>query len=80
MAFSGHNTFTAGGPMATSTQGPKTLSSSQIKISEDLKVSFPGYVNNLKLKDGKRALLTLDAKGDGSFKELYQYETMHRTN
>ena len=46
-----------------------TLTADQIKVSDELKVLFPNYLNSLGLKtpDGKR--LILDAQGEGSFKE-----------
>ena len=45
------------------------MTADQIKVSDELKVLFPNYLNSLRLKtpDGKR--LTLDAQGEGSFKE-----------
>ena len=46
-----------------------TLTADQIKVSDELKSLFPNYLNSLGLRtaDGKR--LTLDAQGNGSFKE-----------
>jgi len=46
------------------------LTEEQIKISDDLKVQFPAYVNGLELKDQQGNSLTLDENGNGSFKEL----------
>lgn len=47
----------------------KPLTQSQLAISKDLKKEFPAYINSLKLKDDKGKPLTLNAAGDGSFKE-----------
>lgn len=41
----------------------------QIQVSLEEAELFPEYVNSLKLKDEEGNLLTLDEKGDGSFKE-----------
>lgn len=68
--FYGENNYQAGGPMTRPGNTPKTLTATQIKVSKDLKKSFPAYVNSLKLKDKKGLLLTLDKNGNGSFKEL----------
>ena len=40
-----------------------------IKVSDDLKKAFPAYLNGLNLKDKTGKKLTLDAEGNGSFKE-----------
>lgn len=45
------------------TQTPK-----QQKLSDALKPYFPSYVNNLRLKNAAGEALTLDEKGNGSFK------------
>ncbi len=45
-----------------------TLTEDEIRISNRLKNMFPSYLNNLKLKDDKRNLLTLDKNGNGTFK------------
>lgn len=50
-------------------QSPNTLSAGQIEVSAALKKLFPDYVNGLQLKDEKGKLLSLDADGNGSFKE-----------
>lgn len=69
--FSGYNTYKRGGPMQSkNSDAPSMLSEEQIKVSEQLKTLFPTYVNSLKLKDTKGKLLTLDADGNGSFKDL----------
>ncbi len=38
-------------------------------MSAELAAAFPAYVNGLKLRDAKGAALTLDAKGDGPFRD-----------
>ena len=45
------------------------LTEKQIKISEELKQLFPSYLNSLHLKDSRNRELSLDAGGEGSFKE-----------
>lgn len=45
------------------------LSDAQIKLSDELKANFPHYLNSLNLTDEKGNKLSLDKKGDGSFKE-----------
>ncbi|XME03831.1 subtype B tannase [Lachnospiraceae bacterium C1.1] len=40
-----------------------------MKLSEELAAEFPGYLNSLELKDRCGEVLTLDEKGEGSFKE-----------
>lgn len=49
-------------------QGSSTLTANQIKLSNDLKKLFPAYVNSLGLKSTDGTTLTLDANGDGTFK------------
>lgn len=67
--FNGINTFEGRQrPAASATSNE--LSVEQIKISEDLKVSFPAYVNNLGLKDKDGKSLILNSDGNGSFKDL----------
>jgi len=78
--FYGLNTFEARGPMARAGQGANTLTASQIKLSAELKKSFPDYVNSLKLKDDKGSLLTLDNNGNGSFKILVKAFVMASAN
>jgi len=46
-----------------------TLTPEQIKVSNELKPLFPAYVNSLKLKSPQGQILTLDAAGNGSFKD-----------
>lgn len=46
-----------------------TLTADEIATANDLKKLFPAYLNSLKLKDKNGALLTLDAAGNGSFKQ-----------
>jgi hypothetical protein len=46
-----------------------TLTPEQIKVSNELKPLFPAYVNSLKLKSPQGQSLTLDAAGNGSFKD-----------
>lgn len=45
-----------------------TLTDDQIKISNQLKALFPDYVNSLGLKASNGTRLTLNADGDGTFK------------
>jgi hypothetical protein len=45
------------------------MSDKQIKLSQELKDLFPPYVNSLQLTDENGQRLTLDAEGNGSFKE-----------
>ncbi len=47
---------------------PGTLTAAEIKLSNQLKPLYPAYINSLKLKDAQGRLLTLDKKGNGSFK------------
>jgi hypothetical protein len=55
---------------AKNSDAPSVLSEEQIKISGQLKTLFPTYINSLNLKDSKGKSLTLDADGNGSFKDL----------
>ena len=50
-----------------------TLTAEQITLSNQLKPLFPQYINGLKLKDTQGKLLTLDAKGQGSFKQHIEH-------
>lgn len=58
-----------------SPQGPKMvpvvgeLSREQKELSAELKAQFPAYVNSLGLMDEEGKKLTLDAYGEGSFKD-----------
>ncbi len=45
------------------------LNADQIRVSDQLKDQFPGYLNSLKLKKPDGSILTLDENGEGSFKE-----------
>ena len=47
-----------------------TFTPEQSKVSADLRKDFPAYLNSLQLKDSKGKRLTLNAKGEGNFKEL----------
>lgn len=47
----------------------KDMTDLQIHISQELAAQFPDYVNGLKLRGTKGNLLTLDANGEGTFKE-----------
>jgi hypothetical protein len=46
------------------------LDAEAIKVSDDLKVAFPKYLNSLNLKNEAEKKLSLDAEGNGNFKEL----------
>ncbi len=48
---------------------PSTMTDKQIALSAQLKAQFPAYVNGLRLKRADGTGLTLDAAGDGPFKE-----------
>ncbi len=47
-----------------------TLNDSEASLSNQLKELFPAYLNSLNLQDIDGSPLTLDAKGNGSFKNL----------
>jgi hypothetical protein len=49
---------------------PMTMSADQVKSSKALKALFPAYVNSLGLKTPTGKPLSLDADGNGSFKDL----------
>lgn len=69
--FNGINTYKKGWPApAKSSDAPSVLNDEQIKVSAQLKTLFPAYINSLNLKDTKGKTLTLDAEGNGSFKDL----------
>jgi hypothetical protein len=71
--FNGVNTYRAGfGPIngANSGQAGSALNENQIKVSGQLKLQFPAYLNSLQLKDENGKLFTLDGQGNGSFKDL----------
>ena len=46
-----------------------TLTADEIKTSDALAKQFPAYLNSLKLKDANGQVLSLDANGNGSFKD-----------
>ncbi|MBP2655165.1 MAG: alpha/beta hydrolase [Firmicutes bacterium] len=46
-----------------------TMTKEQVKISDQLKLRFPGYLNSLGLKKSDGTPLTLDANGNGTFKD-----------
>ncbi len=48
---------------------PGTLTAAEVALSDQLKPRYPAYVNSLKLKDARGRTLTLDAGGNGSFKD-----------
>lgn len=71
--FSGVNTYTkmqitVNNGQVQRTQIPGTLTADQIRVSNDLRAMFTPYVNGLALKKGD-TVLSLDAAGNGSFKE-----------
>ncbi len=49
--------------------GAGIMTAEQIKLSNDLKKLLPAYLNSLGLKAADGTMLTLDAKGDGTFKK-----------
>lgn len=53
------------------------LSAEQIALSDQLKTQFPAYLNSLGLKDQQGNALTLDAQGNGSFKEYVKSLVVH---
>jgi hypothetical protein len=70
--FFGINTAKSRGMVFGPNQDVKAtqLTEKQIKTSSDLNALFPAYLNGLGLKDTKGNKLTLDAKGNGPFKDL----------
>ena len=60
--FNGLNEYNSRG-------GHGTMTSAQIELSGQLKSLFPAYLNSLRLKKADGAALTLDASGEGSFKD-----------
>ena len=56
-----------GRPSFTNEDGK--LTDAQIRVSKEEAALFPAYVNSLELKDEEGRLLTLDAEGNGPFKE-----------
>lgn len=53
-----------------------TLSTTQVTLSDALQVTFPAYVNSLQLRSAQGQPLTLDAAGNGSFKNQVQAYVM----
>lgn len=49
-----------------------TLDAAQIAVSDALKAQFPAYLDSLGLRDPQGQALTLDAAGNGSFKDYVQ--------
>jgi acetyl esterase/lipase len=54
----------------TAPPAPRVMSAEQIALSALLKAQFPAYVNGLRLKKTDGTTLTLDASGDGPFKDV----------
>ncbi len=50
--------------------GAGTLNEAAIKVSDDLKKAFPNYLNGLNLKNNEGKKLSLEANGEGNFKDL----------
>ena len=65
--FNGVNSYKKGFPMGSNSA--QNLTEEQIKVSKQLKDLFPTYLNNLKLKNAQGEILSLDAAGNGNFKE-----------
>ncbi|TCP91288.1 hypothetical protein EDC44_13228 [Cricetibacter osteomyelitidis] len=53
-----------------------TQTAAQIALSDQLKPLFPAYVNGLNFKDKQGQPLTLDEKGNGSFKQFIEAKLM----
>lgn len=60
--FNGINTYSG-------RNGSGTLTSEQIKLSEELKSMFSNYINSLGLKSSNGTNLTLNENGNGTFKD-----------
>ena len=56
----------------TETAAAQALSPLQVAASAELKEQFPAYVNSLQLKDAAGRPLTLDAQGNGSFRDYLE--------
>ena len=68
--FNGINSFEARGmPGQNTMSANNTLTPKQIDASNKLKQMFPAYVNSLHLTDTNGNALTLEADGNGSFKD-----------
>lgn len=52
----------------TAVKQATNMTAAEIKISKKLRDAFPAYVNSLKLRDEYGKILTLDKKGNGTFK------------
>ncbi|MGN0299264.1 MAG: subtype B tannase [Lachnospiraceae bacterium] len=52
------------------------MSEAEIHVSKEEAKMFPAYVNSLQLKDEKGNVLTLDANGDGSFKDYVKQQVL----
>ncbi len=67
--FNGVNEFTkhSFGPTPAKSEN---LTDKQIGLSDKLKSAFIDYLNSLNLKDNNGVVLSLDANGDGTFKNL----------
>ncbi len=63
-------------PSNNAATGAASMTGEQIRVSDQLKMLFPAYVNSLELKDGEGNLLTLDAAGKGSFREFVKSYVM----
>ncbi len=68
--FAGIYSFKKGFPMQQGNQRASQLDDSQIKVSKDLGLLFPAYLNSLNLQYNNGTALSLDENGNGSFKEL----------
>ena len=53
-----------------------TLTVAQIQLSKELRTLFPAYVNSLKLQGPNGQALTLDATGNGSFKDYIRAQVI----
>ena len=73
--FNGINTYQNRrfGPDKANSPVTNTLTQQQIRVSSELKLLFPAYLNSLQLKDEAGRLLTLDNEGEGNFKELIKH-------
>lgn len=57
-----------------------TLNAKEIEVSDQLKAAFPAYLNSLNLKDENGKALTLDEKGEGSFKDYVKNMIVRSAN
>ena len=58
----------------------ETLTEEQIAVQPKLAAMFPKYVNSLKLKDENGKTLTLNEKGEGTFKEYIKKYVINSAN